>query len=96
MLGEQLRDEGIARVSIGKEQWMANIRKLAGLICQSNGSVSINDLKKSALPEGAHHNLWGSVFKHQRFVPVGYTKATHPKAHARVIRVYKLRGQEDA
>jgi hypothetical protein len=29
MLGEQLRDEGIARVSAGNEQWLANIRKLA-------------------------------------------------------------------
>jgi hypothetical protein len=38
-----------------------------------------------------HPSVLGAVFKTKQFEACGYTEATHPQAHARVIRVYKLK-----
>jgi hypothetical protein len=37
-----------------------------------------------------HPSVLGSVFKKKQFQAIGFTEATHPKAHARVVRVYQL------
>jgi hypothetical protein len=33
----------------------------------------------------------GAVFKGKQFKAVGFTEATHPQAHARIIRIYQLK-----
>jgi hypothetical protein len=92
MKGRDLRDAGIAAVSIGREDWIAKARRTAMNIAGRNGQVSINEVRLYLdLPDDCSPNLWGSVFKSKDFEAVGYCQATHPSAHARVVRVYKLK-----
>ena len=92
MNGRNLRDAGIARVSIGREEWIAKARSTAVAIAQRAGQVTINDVRKFIeLPDDYHPNTWGAVLRGDAFEPIGFCQATHPSAHARVVRVYKLK-----
>jgi hypothetical protein len=94
MNGSDLRDVGIARVSIGREEWIAKARSTAVAIAQRAGQVTINDVRKFIeLPDDYHPNTWGAVLRGDAFEPIGFCQATHPSAHARVVRVYKLKEQ---
>ena len=94
MKGRDLRDAGIAAVSIGREDWLAKARRTAISVANRTGQVSINDVRLFLdLPDDCSPNLWGAVFKSKDFEAVGYCQATHPSAHARVVRVYKLKEQ---
>jgi hypothetical protein len=94
MKGRDLRDSGIARVSIGREEWIAKARSTAVAIAKRAGQVTINDVRKFIeLPDDYHPNTWGAVLRGDAFEPIGYCQATHPSAHARVVRVYKLKEQ---
>lgn len=91
MNGRDLRDAGIARVSIGRDEWLAKARRTAVTVAKRTGQVSINDVRRFVdLPEDCSPNLWGAVFRGGNFEAVGYCQATHPSAHSRVVRVYKL------
>lgn len=94
MKGRDLRDAGIAAVSIGREDWIAKARDMAIWIAKESGQVSINDVRHLIdLPVDYHPSTWGAVFKSKDFEAVGYCQAIHPSAHARVVRVYKLKEQ---
>lgn len=94
MKGRDLRDAGIAAVSIGREDWIAKARDMAIWIAKKSGKVTINDVRQLIdLPDDFHHNTWGAVLRGDAFEPIGYCQATHPSAHARVVRVYKLKEQ---
>jgi hypothetical protein len=94
MNGRDLRDAGIARVSIGREEWIAKARGTAIAIARRAGQVTINDVRKFIeLPDDYHPNTWGAVLRGDAFEPIGFCQATHPSAHARVVRVYKLKEQ---
>ena len=92
MKGRDLRDAGIAAVSIGREDWIAKARDMAIWVAKQSGKVTINDVRQLIdLPDDFHHNTWGAVLRGDAFEPIGYCQATHPSAHARVVRVYKLK-----
>ena len=94
MKGRDLRDAGIAAVSIGREDWITKARDMAIWIAKQSGKVTINDVRQLIdLPDDFHHNTWGAVLRGDAFEPIGYCQATHPSAHARVVRVYKLKEQ---
>lgn len=94
MKGRDLRDAGIAAVSIGREDWIAKARDMAIWIAKQSGKVTINDVRQLIdLPDDFHHNTWGAVLRGDAFEPIGYCQATHPSAHARVVRIYKLKEQ---
>jgi len=94
MNGQDLRDAGIACVSIGREEWIAKARNAAIIIAKRSGQVTINEVRQFIeLPEDYHPNTWGAVLRGEAFEPIGFCQATHPSAHARVVRVYKLKEQ---
>ena len=94
MKGRDLRDAGIAAVSIGREDWIDKARDMAIWVAKQSGKVTINDVRQLIdLPDDFHHNTWGAVLRGDAFEPIGYCQATHPSAHARVVRVYKLKEQ---
>jgi hypothetical protein len=72
--------------------FLERCRSLATLICRERGQVSINDVRQFiTVPPGVHPSVLGAVFRDKRFRKVGLTEASHPQAHARIIRVYKLK-----
>jgi hypothetical protein len=80
-------------VSAGNEDWIYEARSIAIEIATSSGTVTINDVRERIeLPEQLSPNLWGAVLRGSDFEAIGYTQATHPSAHARVVRIYKLKG----
>lgn len=94
MKGRDLRDAGIAAVSIGREDWISKARDMAIWVAKQSGKVTINDVRQLIdLPDDFHHNTWGAVLRGDAFEPIGYCQATHPSAHALVVRVYKLKEQ---
>lgn len=94
MNGRDLRDAGLALVARGREDWLAYARSVAIEVAQATGQVTINEVRgRVNLPVDYHPNTWGAVFKSKDFEPVGFCQATHPSAHARVIRIYKLKNQ---
>lgn len=77
-------------------EFLERCRSLARLICRERGQVSINDIREFiTVPPGVHPSVLGGVFRGKEFKRVGYTEATHPEAHARVVRVYQLANNKE-
>lgn len=92
-IGRRLRDNQLALFEIRQAEFLERCRALAVEVCKRRGTVSINDIRaRIAVPPGVHPSVLGSVFKSKVFSVVGFTEAHHPEAHARIIRVYALKG----
>jgi len=90
-IGRSIRDNQLALFEIRDTEFLSRCRALAVEVCRTQGTVCINDIRaRIQLPEGMHPSVLGSVFKSKQFQAIGFTEATHPQAHARVIRVYQL------
>ena len=91
-LGRQRRDEGLQKVEDNGQRWVDAVRLWAIWHANSFDVVTINDVRrKFKLPLGLHPNTWSAVLKCKELVPIGYCQAEHPAAHARVVRVYRVR-----
>lgn len=92
-VGRALRDSQLALFEMRQADFLESCRALAIEVCKRKGSVSINDIRaRLTIPPGVHPSVLGSVFKTKDFFAVGYTEATHPQAHARIVRIYALKG----
>jgi hypothetical protein len=75
--------------------FLERCRALAAMVCRERGTVSINDVRQFiTVPPGVHPSVLGAVFRDKRFKKVGLTEASHPEAHARIVRVYQLSNKE--
>jgi len=92
-LGRRLRDNQLALFEIRQAEFLERCRALAIEVAKRQGTVSINDIRaRISVPAGVHPSVLGSVFKNRSFSVVGFTEAKHPQAHARIVRVYALKG----
>lgn len=92
--GRQLRDKALAFLEDKRHEWISRARLEAIFIAKKKGSVTINDVRGAIqMPEDFHPNTWGAVLKSKDFEAIGFAQAIHPAAHARVVRVFKLREQ---
>lgn len=91
--GRRQRDSQLAMFEASQTDFLSRCRAIAVDIANKRGMVSINDIRaKVDVPPGVHPSVLGSVFRDKRFYVAGYTQATHPAAHARIIRLYGLKG----
>lgn len=91
-LGRVMRDAQLALFQVRDNEFLTRCRALAVEICRRQGTVSINDIRAGIdLPAQLHPSVLGAVFRTRQFQAVGFTEASHPQAHARVVRVYALR-----
>jgi hypothetical protein len=89
--GRALRDAQLDLFLHIDTEFLSTCRALAIAVCRRQGTVSINDIRAQVtLPAQMNPSVLGAVFKTKQFKAVGYTEATHPQAHARVIRIYQL------
>lgn len=87
--GRQRADSGIERVSRHDTLWVEKARLLARQAASEKGRVTSDDLHELlALPDGAHPNLMGAVWRGIGLPVLGYETSRRPEAHGRVIRVY--------
>lgn len=90
--GIELADIGIQKVSRKYSAWLIKARKAAIEHAQAYGSVTSDDVHEMhPLPEGAHPNLMGAVFRGIPLYLGGYTHSRRPSARGRIIRVYKAK-----
>ncbi len=93
-IGRVIRDTQLNLFQARDAVFLARCRLLAAEVCRKQGTVSINDIRAGIeLPAQMHPSVLGAVFKTKQFKAVGFTEATHPQAHARVVRVYQLTNQ---
>ncbi|MBT8460328.1 MAG: hypothetical protein KJN60_11715 [Boseongicola sp.] len=95
LVGEELRDEGIARVAAHNEEWLDWIRRVAMDASRLHGSVTSDDLRAWAEFKGRrpdHPNAWGAVFREKGWTRLGYQQSERPEARCRPIGVWKWEG----
>ena len=94
--GEELREEGIRRVSVSNREWIDVMRDIAADIARRAGTVSAVDLRLVAENTNnfpSHPNAWGAIFKTKRFEPTGeWIPCQHADGHARAVRVWRYVG----
>ncbi len=92
LTGLELRDQGIASVSQHSQDWLELARLTAEAMCHLLGRVDSDILHAEMDEQPPHPNAWGAVFHDKRFAWDGwYIKSKRPEAHARMIRVWRLR-----
>ena len=90
--GRLLRDTALSLFETTRKAWLEEARAEAIRHASTHGQVTNNDVRqKVQLPEGVHPNAWGAVLKCKELKAVGFDQAHHPAAHARVVRIYKLK-----
>ena len=90
--GRAIKERQLDIFEMRDHEFLERCRSLAAMVCRERGQVSINDVRQFIeVPPGVHPSVLGAVFRDKRFTKVGLTEASHPQAHARVIRVYKLK-----
>ena len=89
--GQQIRDAQLDFFEHRDSDFLEHCRSLAVQIAKRQGEVSINDIRKLIqVPSGTHPSVLGAVFRTKQFRKVGLCEASHPEAHARIVRVYEL------
>jgi len=77
-----------------REQWLTIARRVALDLLKTRHTITIEDvLDISPRPKYLHRNTTGSVFKDERFSPVGYTTSKRLISHSRVIRLWGVSDQ---
>lgn len=89
--GQQIRNSQLDFFEVRDSEFLTHCRSLAVQIARRQGEVSINDIRKHIqVPSGTHPSVLGAVFRTKQFRKVGLCEASHPEAHARIVRVYEL------
>jgi hypothetical protein len=92
LTGQQLKDRQLDIFEQRDHQFLERCRSLAVMICRERGTVSINDIRQFIeVPPGVHPSVLGAVFRTKQLKKVGMVEASHPQAHARIVRVYQLK-----
>jgi len=86
------RDEGIRQVSSNNQYFLEQARGTARLICESKGTVTADDVRRSCPVQPENPNAYGAVFKSRDFEWTGeYKQSEMVQAHGRMQRVWRLR-----
>jgi len=89
--GQQIRNAQLDFFEQRDSEFLTHCRSLAVQIARRQGEVSINDIRKHIqVPSGTHPSVLGAVFRTKQFRKIGLCEASHPEAHARIVRVYEL------
>jgi hypothetical protein len=90
--GKALKDAGLASIESRNPDVLGALRNLARNLAWERGEISVNDLRELAeIPEDTSPLVFAAVFRGKDWEPCGFTMAAHPQAHARTVRLYRLR-----
>ena len=96
--GAELRDHALTKFETREKPWIERARNFMVEMLQMypDGTVCSDDVWRFCPPPtSAHPSVMGTVFKSGLFIQTGWKASTRPSAHARVIRTYRLRRQDD-
>lgn len=94
--GRQIRDAVLADLEKRRWAYIEQARRYAVDFARRWGVVSINNVREGCPPPAdVPPAALGAVFKERKvWQVVSFCLAEHPAAHARVVRVYKLKGED--
>lgn len=95
--GEELKRQALQKFELHETVWLSRARLvMCNMLAESDCEVSSDDVwRRCPPPADAHPSCMGAIFKQPYFVTTGWKASTRPSAHARVIRTYRLRRQDD-
>jgi hypothetical protein len=95
--GEQLKKAALDKFELHETVWLSRARlAMCNLLSDGQREVSSDDVWRYCPPPAdAHPSCMGSIFRQPCFITVGWIASTRPSAHARVIRTYRLRGDNE-
>ena len=95
--GTELRDHALRKYELQETVWLSRARlAMCNLLADGQHEVSSDDVWRYCPPPAdAHPSCMGAIFKQSYFVTTGWRASTRPSAHARVIRTYRLKGEDD-
>lgn len=93
--GRQIRDSVLDDLEKRRWAYIKRAREFAVDFARRWGVVSINNVREGCPPPAdVPPAALGAVFKERNvWQVVSFCLAEHPAAHARVVRVYKLKGE---
>ena len=92
------RESGKDLVSIKGDNFLGLMRSEAARIAKNLGSVTIDDLRRLAIERNIkphHPNVWGAIFRGDKWVSTGFTQSELVSNHARTIRVWRLKREHE-
>jgi hypothetical protein len=90
LTGLELKERG--QQSLERHRWVDDARIVAEAMCHLMGWTTSDTLHAEMDEPPPHPNCWGAIFRDKRFVWAGtYNRSRRPEAHARMIRVWRLR-----
>lgn len=90
--GRQLKQRGMQKAAAKHSEELKFAKEFAIWIAQcSKRDITIEDVRDSYRAEWTLGNAAGSVFKGPEWEWVGFKQATRPEAHARILRVWRLK-----
>ena len=85
------RDDGIDEVTENNHDFLLEARRIAVLIGQQHGTVTMDDVRKVCTVKPSHPNAWGAVFKDKRFEWTGqYHQSARVQGQGNLQRVWRL------
>ena len=95
LTGRQIRDRILDDLEQRRWAYIKQAREFAVDFARRWGVVSINNVREGCPPPAdVPPAALGAVFKERNvWQVVSFCLAEHPAAHARVVRVYKLKGE---
>jgi len=97
--GEQLKHYHLKRLEEREGDWLQRARIMMFQLAQDRPDLEVSSdhvWQFCPPPADCHPSVMGPIFRDRRFVAVGWKASTRPSAHARVIRTYRLRGDDEA
>ena len=89
--GRRLRDEGMSVAAANRMTTLEEARIVAEQLAASKGDITIDDVNEVIEARGMHLGpAAGSVFRSEKWVPVGYRQTTKKTSHARPVRVWRF------
>ena len=92
--GRQLKERGMQKAAAKHAQSLADAQWTARYLVRMLGQITIEDVRRNFEKVSRPWDLGnaaGSVFKGPEWECVGYREATRPEAHARILRVWRLK-----
>lgn len=90
--GKELKKEGMKKAADKRPYGLAAAREYARELARIDGEVSADEVSDMMEYRGIHlGNAAGSIFKEPCWIPIGFRASKKPSAHARIVRVWKLK-----
>lgn len=97
LTGEELKDAGMKKAAKHHNEDLVKAQYLAYILAERGAHITIEDVRNEWAKRGLAWNLQnatGSVFRDIGLIKwevVGYRPAKRPEAHARMIRLWRLK-----